>query len=338
MRPQVASPPVKFLHRESLSLMARRRPLGKKLFKALLPILLILGVAVVIASASIVYTITRPPRQSYLVTPESFSQISGTALKVTDESWPNRDGTMARGWLLRGAEGAPAVVLLHRYGGDRSWLFNLGIKLNETTNFTILWPDLRGHGVDPPVKATSFGGREGADLLAAVDFLHTVKGYGEIPLVGEAIGAYGVELGAYAALRAASQNLTIKALVLDSIPRSPDEVLNASVVADVGVNSRPMLSLARLATRAYFLGQYENIASCEMAKTLKTQSVLLLAGADNPSLREASASLVPCFPNSANLETKADLQVSGFSLPSATGEQGEGYDRPVIDFFNRNLH
>src|SRR6185295_11729531 len=115
--------------------MARRRPLGKKLFKALLPILLILVVAALIALASIVYGITRPPRQSYLVTPESFAQISGSALKVTDESWRNRDGTMARGWLLRGAEGAPAVVLLHRYGGDRSWLFNLGIKLNETTNF-----------------------------------------------------------------------------------------------------------------------------------------------------------------------------------------------------------
>ncbi len=40
-------------------------------------------------------------------------------------------------------------MLLHRYGGDRSWLFNLGVKINETTNFTILWPDLRGHGENP---------------------------------------------------------------------------------------------------------------------------------------------------------------------------------------------
>jgi pimeloyl-ACP methyl ester carboxylesterase len=316
--------------------MARRRPLGKKLFKALLPILLILVVAVLIALASIVYQITRPPRQSYLVTPESFSQISGSALKVTEESWQNRDGTKARGWLLRGAEGAPAVVLLHRYGGDRSWLFNLGIKLNETTNFTILWPDLRGHGLDPPVKATSFGGSEAQDLMAAADFLHTVKGYSQSPLVGEAIGAYGVELGAYAALRASSQNPSIKALVLDSVPRSPDELLNASVIAHVGVNNKLLLPMVRLATRAYFLGKYESVPSCELAKTLKSQRVLMLAGVDNPSLREATTSLIPCFPNSA-LESKTDLQVSGFSLSSATGEQGEGYDRPVIDFFNRTL-
>ncbi|HVQ39545.1 MAG TPA: hypothetical protein VMS31_18550 [Pyrinomonadaceae bacterium] len=317
--------------------MARRRPLGKKLFKAILPLLLIVAAAALIALASLVYGVTRPPQQAYLVTPESFAQISGSALKVTEESWPNRDGTMARGWLLRGAEGAPAVVLLHRYGGDRSWLFNLGIKLNETTNFTILWPDLRGHGLNPPVKATSFGGSEGEDLLAAVDFLHSMKGYGQTPLVGQSVGAYGVEMGAYAALRAAAKDPSITALVVDSVPRSPDELLNAAVIGEVGVKNNFLLSLARLATHSYFLGRYENTPSCELARTLKTQKVLLLGGADNPALRDATASLVPCVANPANLETKLDLPVTGFSLSSTTGEQGEGYDRPVIDFFNRNL-
>jgi pimeloyl-ACP methyl ester carboxylesterase len=295
-------------------------------------------VATVIALAFIVHGITRPPRQPYLVTPESFAQISGSALKVTDETWRNRDGSAARGWLLRGAEGAPAVVFLHRYGGDRSWLFNLGIKLNENTNFTILWPDLRGHGLNPPVSATSFGAHEGDDLLAAADFLHTVKGYSQSALVGESVGAYGVELGAYSALSAASRDMSIKVLVLDSVPRDPDDLVNASVVGDVGVNNKVLLSLSRLATRAYFLGDYKNKSSCDLAKTLKTQRILLLAGADNNSLRESTASLVHCFPEPANLETKLDLSLTGFTLPSATGEQGESYDRPVIDFFNKNLH
>jgi pimeloyl-ACP methyl ester carboxylesterase len=229
-------------------------------------------------------------------------------------------------------------VFLHRYGGDRSWLFNLGIKLNETTNFTILWADLRGHGLNPPVSATSFGSREGEDLLAAIDFLHTVKGYGQSSLVGENVGVYGVELGAYAALSAASKNASIKVLVLDSVPRDPDELVGAAVVGDVGVNNKILIALSRLATRAYFLGKYENKSSCDLARTLKTQRVLLLAGADHPSLRDSTGSLVQCFPEPANLETKLDLSLTGFTLPSATGEQGEGYDRPVIDFFNKNLH
>ena len=77
--------------------MALPRRFGKKLFKSLLPILLVLALAVVIALASIIYGITRPPRRAYLVTPQAFSQISGPGLKVTDETWPNRDGTTARG-------------------------------------------------------------------------------------------------------------------------------------------------------------------------------------------------------------------------------------------------
>jgi pimeloyl-ACP methyl ester carboxylesterase len=317
--------------------MAQRRRLGRKLFKSLLPILLVLTVAVGGSLIWIVYGITNPPRQPYLVTPQSFSNISGSALKVTDETWTNRDGTKARGWLLRGGEGAPAVVFLHRYGGDRSWLFNLGIKLNETTNFTILWPDLRGHGIDPPVKSTSFGNNEEGDLLAALDFLRTLKSPSQNKLIADRIGVYGVELGSYAALRAASQSPGVQVLALDSVPRSADEMVNAAVSADIGVEKPTFLALARLVTRVYFFGKYVNKSSCELAAPLKTQRILLLAGADDGYLRESTASLRPCFSNSANVESKTDLPLTGFKLASATGEQGEAYDRPVIDFFARNL-
>jgi pimeloyl-ACP methyl ester carboxylesterase len=319
--------------------MAIRRRLGKKLFKSLLPILLILLVAMIIALASIVHGITRPPRRSFLVTPQGFAQISGTAraLKVTEENWRNRDGTLARGWLLRGAEGAPAVVFLHRYGGDRSWLLNLGMKVNEATNSTILWPDLRGHGLNPPVNWTSFGSREGDDVLAALDFLRSLKGDSRSQLIGERIGIYGVELGAYAAMRAASKDAKVQVLVLDSVPRNQDELVDAAVRDDVRVNTSALLFPARIATRLYFLGEYHNQSSCELAATLGSRQVLLLAGIDDGDLRESTKSLVRCFPNPSNLEVKTDLPVTGFTVPSATGEQGEGYDRPVIDFFVKQL-
>ncbi len=318
--------------------MAPRRPLGKKLFKSLLPVLGVVAVALIIALSFIVYGITRPCRRAYLVTPQSFTGISGRVLKVTDESWQNRDGTRARGWLLKGAEGAPAVVFLHKYCGDRSWLFNLGIKLNETTNFTILWPDLRGHGMDPPTPSTTFGTREAEDLLAAFDFLRTVKGDTESQLVSDRFGVYGVELGAYAAMRAASKDPRIQALVLDSVPTDADDLVNAAVREDVGINSTVLLKLSRMATHIYFLGVFENSSSCELARGLKTQRVLLLAGAEAERLRQSTAALQSCFTNPANLETKTDLPLTGFTLPSATGEQGERYDRPVIEFFLKSLH
>src|SRR5438270_1505812 len=197
--------------------MSPRRRAGRKVFAALLPIILIVVLALAGLTVWLVYGAPHPPRRAYLVTPGKCASLSDRGLKATEESWANRDGTRARGWLVRGAEGAPAVILLHRYGADRSWLLNLGVKLNETTNYTILWPDLRGHGVDPPVAWTSFGGREADDVGAAIDYLRSLK-VQDRPLVGNPIGIYGVEMGAYAALRAGARDPKVRALVLDSIP------------------------------------------------------------------------------------------------------------------------
>src|SRR3712207_1449456 len=155
--------------------MPPRRRTGRRILKAFLPIILLLVLVVVAITGWVVYSATRPPRQEYIVTPERFTQLSGPGLKATEETWSNRDGTAARGWLLRGGEGAPSVIMLHRYGAERSWLLNLGVKLNETTNFTVLWPDLRGHGKNPPVDWTSFGVRETDDVLSALDYLRTLK-------------------------------------------------------------------------------------------------------------------------------------------------------------------
>src|ERR1043165_7987386 len=112
--------------------MSPRRRAVKRVILPFLPMLLVIVVAVGLLTGWIVSTITRPTRAPYLVTPQSFA--IGPILKASDVSWSNRDGTKERGWLIKGAEGAPAVILLHKYGADRSWLLNFAVKLNESTN------------------------------------------------------------------------------------------------------------------------------------------------------------------------------------------------------------
>lgn len=317
--------------------MPPRRRIGKRLVKSFLPIVLVIVLAVVASLSFVVYCVSRPAKRPYVVTPESFSRISGRALKVTDESWTTLDGRQARGWLLKGVEGAPAVVLLHRYGGDRSWLFNLGVKINETTHFTILWPDLRGHGESPLIKWTSLGARDGDDVVAAFNYLRGLKSENQKQLVGDSFGVYGVELGAYSALKATRKEPQIKVLVLDSISRSPNELLSSAVSSCVGLDNGIVQSLSRVAVKTYMLGSYDNTDACEFARESRDQRVLLLSGAEAGRLRDSTASLQSCFANPQNVETRTDLPLSGFSLPSATGEQGEAYDRVVIEFFARNL-
>lgn len=293
--------------------------------------------ALLVVLAFIVRGITHPPRRAYLVTPKAFSQISGPGLKVTDQTWRNRDNTTARGWLLRGTEGAPAIVLLHHYGTDRSWLFNLGVKINEATNFTVLWPDLRGHGLVPPVQWTSFGAVEGEDVLAALDFLRSQKSEHGNRLVGSQVGLFGVELGAFAALRAAAQDKGVIVLALDSVPRNSDELVQTTIKNDLGMNVPMLAALANLATQIYLLGRYESTPSCEIAASLSTQRVLLLSGPDAGELRETTIDLARCFKDPTSVEVKTDLPLTALDLPSAPGEDGEGYDRMVIEFLDQNL-
>jgi pimeloyl-ACP methyl ester carboxylesterase len=307
---------------------------GKKLLKMLLPIVGLLLLAIAITMVWLIFKVTRPPRQAYLVTPEKFTLLSERGLKATNEEWTNRDGTKARGWLLRGTPGSPAVILLHRYGADRSWLLNLGVKLNEATNYTILWPDLRGHGVDPPVAWSSFGGRETEDLSAAIEYLKGLK-VQDRPLVGESLGLYGVELGAYAALREAEHNQNVRALALDSIPTAPSDILNDAVKERTGLDNNLLKWLARGAVRLYFMGGYDNTPSCETAKQVSNRRVLLLSGEGPADLRASTLALAQCFP--PGIEVKGDLPLTGYNLPLAPGVQGEEYDRRVIDFFGKEL-
>jgi pimeloyl-ACP methyl ester carboxylesterase len=133
--------------------------------------------------------------------------------------------------------------------------------------------------MNPPVNWSSLGGKEHQDLQAALDFLRTVKSENKNKLVGERFGVYGVELGALSALKAAQHDNQIKALVLDSIPRSSDELANAAITNRTGIDIRLIKSLAISATKLYMLGAYDPSPACDAAASLRDQRVLLLTGA-----------------------------------------------------------
>jgi pimeloyl-ACP methyl ester carboxylesterase len=310
------------------------------LLKALLPVAALAALGVSAFAFWVVHAVAHPPTHAYLITPAGYNRLSPRGVKATEETWPNDDGTKARGWLLRGAEGAPAVVLLHAYGADRSWLFNLAVKINEATNFTVLCPDLRAHGQNPAVSTTTFGAREGRDAAAALGFLRALKTPQQRALVGKQFGIYGVELGAYAALRSAARaggDAAVGALALDSVPARPDDLMRGLMRDRFGFAGGALFQIARGGARLYFLGKYEDAPACETAASLGGRRVLLLSGADAGALRASTQELARCFPDAGAVETKTDLPVTGLHASSATGEAGEAYDRLVIDFFQKSL-
>jgi pimeloyl-ACP methyl ester carboxylesterase len=319
-------------------IMAKTTRLAKTFFRLFLPVGTLILVAFVASSIWLIYEVSRPFKSQYMVTPAKYGQLSARGARITEETWNNQDGTSARGWLLRGAEGLPAVVLFHRFGADRSQVLDLGVKINESTNFTILMPDLRGHGMDPLVPNSSFGGCEARDAASAVQFLKDLKTEKQTVLVGENIGFYGVELGALIALNAASEANNVKALVLDSVPTSSDQVLSSSIEKRFPFASIFTSTIATYGTRLYYYNNcYDHEGACSLAKAMQGKQVLLLAGSDVPELQATTEKVLKCMSDGTSLESKLDFNPSGYSLSNATVEQLNIYDQKVIDFFAKAL-
>ena len=318
--------------------MAVTKRLIKSFYRLLLPVVLLVGGSIIGSSIFLAQKAAIAPKSPYLVTTEKYAQLSSRGAQITDETWQNNDGTTARGWLLRGAPGAPAVMLLHAYGADRSYILNLGVKLNEATDFTILMPDQRGHGDAPKIKQTSFGGCETVDALSAIKFLRELKPDGQTALVGQNIGIFGTEMGALVGIFTAAKDESVKSLVLDSVPNNSDDILANATLKNYPFAGFLTTRIARLGTYMYYYdGCYRSDSACNAVKNLNNRQVLLLAGADAPDLQTSTTNLSRCFPNSTKIETKTDLNPSGYNITNASLEQSEAYDQRVIAFFKQSL-
>jgi pimeloyl-ACP methyl ester carboxylesterase len=319
--------------------MLKVKRLFKSVLRLVLPIVFLLILASVSASLWLVHTSARVQANTYLVTPAKYGLLSARGAQVTDEKWPNQDGTTARGWLLRGTENSPAIILLHKFGADRSYELNLGVKLNEATNFTVLMPDLRGHGEGPMVETSTFGQHETDDALAAAQYLKDLKTPDGVPLVGNKIGIYGIELGALVALRAAAKDSSIAALALDSVPTDSQAVISNAVEHRFPFGSTVTARLAGMGAPIYFYnGSFGDSSACETGKNVLDRKVLLLAGVDSPSLQASTSKLGRCIQSGGvNVETKYDLSPSGYSIMNASIDKAQDYEQRVIDFFRLAL-
>lgn len=317
--------------------MAKSTRLIKSFSRLVFPAIVLILLAVGGASVWLIYETSKPIRAGYLVTPEKYGLLSARGAQVTEEAWQNPDGTSASGWLLRGEVNAPAILLLHRYGANRSHMLNLGVKLNEATNFTVLMPDQRGHGNAPAVMDCSFGGCEGGDAASAIKFLRGLTNPDQTPLVSS-VGVYGIEMGALAGLSAAAGDENVKAIALDSLPRSSDDVIALAVAQRFPFASGITSKLAQLGANAYFYNECGvNVPACDLAKRSAGKKVLLLAGSDAVEFQDSTAKTAKCFPAGTEVSSQTDLSPSGHSILNASIEQSGAYDQRVIDFFKESL-
>ena len=128
-------------------------------------------------------TMTRPARTAPLAVP--------AGLAVQAVHFPSASGSTIHAWLVPGAAGAGAIVLLHGVGDNRTSMLGRAAFLHRA-GYALLLPDFQAHG-ESDGRAITFGALESLDAAAAVDFLRASTR-------GERIGLIGVSMGGAAAL------------------------------------------------------------------------------------------------------------------------------------------
>ena len=300
---------------------------GGALLPSIVGFLIILG----LFEGYLVYQLTHPKRSGNEVTPRQYEVLTGGSLPWSDEEWPNADGTKAVGWFLRGATGAPAIILNHGYGKNRSELLNLGIKLREA-GYHVLLPDLRGHGASP-VAWTSLGEYEREDLLAAVRFVKSRPDNQGHPLADpERVGVSGVSLGGHVALTAAAQDPAIKVVIADSIYPTPDLLTRALTREMLNAHLPALDRLVSLGMRCYFLGRYGKHSVGEAVGGFQGQKLRLVTSS---AAGEFEGSTLDLFNRAPEPKELSRLDYS--RITRLEGLEQDVYDDRVVGYFRKDL-
>jgi pimeloyl-ACP methyl ester carboxylesterase len=259
------------------------------------------------------------------------SSIDFEAMEMEVESVPFEaaDGIALRGWMIRGEDGRPAIVLCHDRAAGKASLINLAIKLREL-GFTILMIDFRGHG-ESEERLSTLGLREMRDVLGALDFLHRLDW-----LESRRVGLYGVGMGAHAAVLAAAELPVAKVLVLDSLYPDASYPLVRSFYGGwpFAVSRLPFLPKAIF--RIVSGESTDNRRAADIIGRLPGRDMLLLAPEDDAELSAELKKMYLSIPD----QTDADgnlIVVPATQTEALYGARLEEYNNLVATFFEQRL-
>jgi pimeloyl-ACP methyl ester carboxylesterase len=316
----------------------KTRVMLKRVLWVFIPAVLVFGVGVAALDLYFIHRLIHPPRTELYGSPRDFQLILQKPMWF-QEKWKNSDSTQTEGWLLSRDKPAPAIILSHGYGSNRSELLTLSFELWKAGYHVLLY-DLRGHG-ESPVKWSGLGTYEKDDLLSAMKFLRgqtTEKG--EALLDGR-IGLYGVDLGGYISLVASSQDPMIKAVAVDSVYPDLSHFMNHQLKIIVGsdshiannlVDSRWTSELTELAVQLYLMRREDSAPAVESVATASGRKLLFIAGKDSGALGVMTREL-----HNVAKDPKRIAEVERSRLDRLYDKASSVYDAEVVAFFKEAI-
>lgn len=222
-----------------------------------------------------------------------------------------------------GKAGGPTIILAHGLRQRSSSLLTL-VAAFQDNSYNVLVFDFTGHG---GVKGrTTLGYRESRELLAAV------AAVAQRPDVDpERIGVWGRDIGGYAAIVAAATDGRVRAVVVDSVYNSPEDMLQLQLRNSPG--DLPLIrTLCRWGFRLLNFSDRKTVPLSARLPGMGGTAKLFIQGRDSPDLGESTLQL---FLNSA--EPRQQMLINRSDFNTMNDEEKSFYQKQVVTFFLQNL-
>src|SRR6202171_2798604 len=222
----------------------------------------------------LVYRIVKPQRSSTEINLESFPGRPD----VMKFSVPGAGGR--EGWFFPGLMGAPTVVLCHGYASSRGELLTLVSALQDH-QYNVFVFDFGAHGDNDGMNTFGYG--EADEVRAAMDAIAARN-----DVDPGSFGLWGYNLGAYAALREAESDKRVRAVILDSVYDSPEQMVKVGVERQ-GLGGFPLM--ARSAQLSFGWLNYKHRLDPPLTRNMSGLAgvpKLFIEAADDPELAEAT--------------------------------------------------
>ncbi|HKE09274.1 MAG TPA: alpha/beta fold hydrolase [Candidatus Acidoferrum sp.] len=289
-----------------------------KLVIVILALVFFAGLATLVISGVLTYWIVKPQR---------------TSSEINMESFPGRPDEVVfavaglgerRGWFFPGLRGAPTIILLHGYESSRGELLTLVSALQDH-QFNAFVFDFAAHGSNGGL--TTFGYREADEVRAAIDTLARRD-----DVDAARFGIWGYNLGAYAGLREAEKDKRVRAVVLDSVYDSPNQMVKVGVDR-TGVGGFPMM--VKSAQKCFEWLNYKYKDEPPISTKLKAMAgvpMLFVQAADDPELSSITREMFLKAP-----EPREQVIIPHGNFVNLPDEEKRVYENGVVTFFLTRL-
>jgi pimeloyl-ACP methyl ester carboxylesterase len=294
--------------------------LGKTLHRVF-PVLLLILLLMVGFSWFATYRTVMPERLAETIDPSSFLLRNFSSVQFLTS-----DRNSLEGWFIPSIRGAPVIFLCHGFKSNRAELLTLASTFQENGYHLFLF-DFRGHG-NSRISLSSLGIMETRDLLSAIE---TITARPEVD--PNRVGAWGVSLGAYVALSAATLSNKIQTLVVDSPFESPDQFVEMQTPGALGIDYWVFQKLSVLGFRLLNLRDHPGKGTLRSSLSMLSGKDKLFITSEEPNgLESQTLNLFNLSPQPKEL-----LRVKYSRTAMLYDIDRKSYENSVLEFFKKYL-